>query len=431
MTEETRLVIKSGNVFDSIEGKIKENLTIVVKNKEIVWVGDEGSFEKEETDKIIDATGKTVLPGMVECHVHLSGTGDPQYEREYLRTKRDMYNLIALDNAQKHLVSGFTCVRDAGSYKGIVSSLKRILNKGIFAGPRLVGSETGIWQWGDSEAFGPQALINFDREVSVIQAGVDNVKYAVRDQKKLGADFIKTATTGGVLHGMESQVSFVLWTDEELVAIREEAHRLGMHVGCHAHGNDGIQAAVRAGFDTIEHGSFLDEETAKMMVEKGTYLIPTRSAIVCLASSDIHKQMPPEVQKKIVKCYDKAKESHQIALDKGVKIAIGTDAATPGNFHGNTGLEIKFMVDDIGMTPVQAMQAATIEGARAIWLDDKIGSIEKGKLADIVISDKNPLEDISAVVDPLNFSHVIKDGKVMAGRGRIAYFSPLKKIKLD
>ncbi|MCG3260351.1 MAG: amidohydrolase family protein, partial [Candidatus Heimdallarchaeota archaeon] len=186
MSEETRLVIKSGNVFDSIEGKMKENLTIVVKNNEIAWVGDEGSFEKEETDNIIDAAGKTVLPGMVECHVHLSGTGDPQYEKEYLRTKRDMYNFIALDNAQKHLVSGFTCVRDAGSYKGIVSSLKRILNYGIFAGPRLVGSETGIWQWGDSESIGPQALVDFDREVSVIKAGVDNIKYAVRDQKRLG-----------------------------------------------------------------------------------------------------------------------------------------------------------------------------------------------------------------------------------------------------
>ena len=431
MSEETRLVIKSGNVFDSIEGKMKENLTIVVKNNEIAWVGDEGSFEKEETDNIIDATGKTVLPGMVECHVHLSGTGDPQYEKEYLRTKRDMYNFIALDNAQKHLVSGFTCVRDAGSYKGIVSSLKRILNYGIFAGPRLVGSETGIWQWGDSESIGPQALVDFDREVSVIKAGVDNIKYAVRDQKRLGADFITTATTGGVLHGMESKVSLVLWTDEELDAMLAEAHRLGMHIGCHAHGNDGIQAAVRAGIDTIEHGTFITEETAKMMVAKGTYLIPTRSAIVCLASSSIHKQMPPEVQTKITECFNKAKENHQIALEKGVKIAIGTDAATPGNFHGNTGLEIKLMVDDIGMTPVQAMQAATIEGARAIWLDDKIGSLEKGKLADIVICDKNPLEDISAVVDPLNFSHVIKDGKVMAGRGRIAYFSPLQKIKLD
>ncbi len=431
MSQNSRLVIKSGNVFDSIEGKLKENLTIVTKHNEIVWVGDEGSFEQEENDKVIDATGKTVFPGMIECHVHLSGTGTPLYEREYLRTKRDMWSYIALDNAQKHLASGFTCVRDAGCYKGVISSLKRIINEGVLAGPRLVGSETGIWQWGDSESIGPQALIDFEREVSVVKAGVDNIKYAVRDQKRLGADFIKTATTGGVLHGMESKVSMVLWTDEELVAIREEAHRLGMHVGCHAHGDDGIQAAVRAGIDTIEHGSFISEESAKMMVEKGTYLIPTRLAIACLASSNIHKQMPPEVQKKIMECYNGEKERHTMAFEKGVKIAIGTDAATPGNFHGCTGLEVKLMVDDYGMTPVQAMQAATIEGARAIWLDDKIGSIEKGKFADIVISDKNPLENIDVVTDPKNFSHVIKDGKVMVERGRITYFSPTKQIQLD
>lgn len=429
--EERRLVIQSGRVFDPINGKLQENQTIVAVNKKIAWVGDNDSFEKAENDQIIDATGKVILPGMIEAHVHLSGTGDPQYDREYMRTKRDMYNYLALDHAQKHLASGFTCVRDAGCYKGIISSLKRAINNGVFAGPRIIGSETGIWQWGSQETIGPQALIDFDREVSVITAGVDNIVYAVRDQKRLGADFIKTATTGGVLHGMESKVDFSLWSDEELIAMREEAHRLGMHVACHAHGNQGIQAAVRAKFDTIEHGSFLDEETADMMVKAGTYVVPTRAAIVCLASSEIHKQMPPEVQTKIMECYNKAKESHKIALEKGVKFAIGTDAATPGNWHGNTGLEMKLMVDDIGMTPIQALQAATLEGAKAIWMDETIGSIEKDKFADMVICEKNPLEDISAVVDPKNFSYVIKDGKVMAKKGVITYFSPYQKIELN
>jgi len=428
MPQNSRLIVQSGKVFDPIEGKIKENLTIAIKNNQIVWIGDEGSFEQEETDQILDATDKFVLPGLIECHVHLSGTGTAQSEREYLRSKRDMYNYIALDNAQKHLASGFTCVRDAGCYKGIVSSLKRTFNYGLIAGPRLVSSETGIWQWGNQESIGPQALIDFDREVSVITAGVDNVTYAVRDQKKLGADFIKTATTGGVLHGMESKVSMVLWTDEELVAMREEAHRLGMHVGCHAHGDAGIQAAVRAGIDTIEHGSFMSEETAKMMVEKGTYVIPTRLAIVCLKSPGIYDQMPPEVQRKISDCHSQAKESHQMALEKGVKFALGTDAATPGNYHGNTGTEIQLMVEDIGMTPIQALQTATIEGAKAIWLEDKIGSIEVGKYADIVICDKDPIADISVVANPTNFSHVIKDGKVMVEKGIITYFSPIRKL---
>ncbi|MHA2357421.1 MAG: amidohydrolase family protein [Candidatus Heimdallarchaeaceae archaeon] len=426
--EENRLIIQSGKVFDSINGKLLENTTIAVKENKIVWIGDNSSFEKEENDTIIDATGKVVLPGMIEAHVHLVATGNPQFERQYLRTKRDMYNYFALNHAQKHLVSGFTCVRDAGGYKGILSSLRRTLDYGILAGPRLVVSETGIWQWGNQESIGPQALIDFDREISVIKAGVDNVIYAVRDQKKLGADFIKTATTGGVLHGIESGVDFSLWTDEELVAMREEAHRLGLHVACHAHGTAGILAAVKAGIDTIEHCSYVDEEAADLMVKKGTYLVATQTAALSLVSPSLMKQMPPEVQRKTIEVDSKMKENHKMAFEKGVKFAIGTDAGTPGNFHGNTGNEVKLMVDHVGMTPIQALQAATIEGAKAIWMEEKIGSIEKGKIADIVICDKNPIEDINAVTNQLNFSHVIKDGKVMAKKGKITYFSPLQDL---
>ncbi len=426
--EKKRLVIHNSFLFDSISGRMKENTTVVIKENRIVWVGEEATFEKEENDMIIDATGKTILPGMVETHVHLTATGNPQFEREYLRTKSDMYHYFALDHAQKHLVSGFTCVRDAGANPGVLSSLRRILNYGIFAGPRLVVSETGIWQWGNQEDVGPRALVNFSKENYQVKAGVDNVKHAVRDQKNEGADFIKTATTGGVLHGMESKVSFSLWTHEELVAMREEAHRLGMHVACHAHGTPGIIAAAEAKLDTIEHGSYMTEEAAGLMVKNGTYLVPTQLAAMGLVSPELMKMMPPEVQKKTVEVDKNMKRSHKLAFEKGVKIAIGTDAGTPGNYHGNTGFEVKLMVDDVGMTPTQALQAATIEGAKAIWMDEDIGSIEKGKLADIVICDLNPIEDIAVITNPKNFSHVIKDGKIMAERGIIKYFSPLQPL---
>jgi imidazolonepropionase-like amidohydrolase len=429
MSEEiSRLVIKSGRVFDSLNGKLLENTTIVTRGKEIVWIGAEDNFEKNEKDTIIDASGKVVLPGMIEAHVHLEGTGTAQYEREILRTKRDMFNYIALDNAQKHLVSGFTCVRDCGAHQGITSALRRVLESRILAGPRLIVSETGLGQWGNQESIGPQPMLDALREESVVTAGVDNVVYAVRNQKRLGADFIKTLTTGGVLHGMESKVSFSLWTDEELDAMVTEAHRLGMHLACHAHGTAGIKAAVKAGIDTIEHCSLVDEEAAKMMIDKGTYLVSTRSAIVCLAHPEIMKQLPPEVQRKVIDVGSQAKNNHRIAFEKGVKFAIGTDAGTPGNYHGNTGHELQFMVEDIGMTPVQALQAATIEGAKAIWLEDQIGSIEKGKLADIVVCDKNPLENIRYITDISSISHVIKDGVIMARNGAITYFSPIQAM---
>ncbi|MHA1408113.1 MAG: metal-dependent hydrolase family protein, partial [Candidatus Heimdallarchaeaceae archaeon] len=367
-------------------------------------------------------------PGMVECHVHLAYTGNPQFEREYLRTKTDMYHYYCLDNAQKHLIAGFTSVRDCGAHPGITPSLRRILDYGVFAGPRLIVADKGIWQWGNQEEVSPHPLLDFSRSISEVKAGVDNVKHAVRDLKFRGANFVKTATTGGVLHGMESKVGMTLWTDEELVAIREEAHRLGMHVACHAHGKEGIVKAVEAGFDSIEHGSFIDEETAELMVKQGTYLIPTQAAAMSLVSPEVLKVMPTEVQKKTIEVDKKMKENHKIAFEKGVKIAIGTDAGTPGNYHGNSGTEVKFMVEDVGMTPVQALQAATIEGAKAIWMEKKVGSIEKGKFADILICEKNPLENISLLEDPKNFLYVIKDGRIMVEGGTITYFSPMRKL---
>ncbi|MCK5305193.1 MAG: amidohydrolase family protein, partial [Candidatus Heimdallarchaeota archaeon] len=242
--KEKRLVVKSGDVFDSISGTVLPNTSIVIKDRTILWVGSNDNYEKEEGDQIIDASGKLVMPGMVECHVHIYATGNPLYEREILRTKTDVYHYHAINNVQKHLQTGFTCVRDAMCYPGVAPALRRILNQGLLAGPRLVTTDKGIWQWGNQEAVSPDPVINFEREHDQVIAGVDNVKHAVRDLKYRGAQFVKTATTGGVLHGIESTVSFSLWTQEELEAIVEEAHRNEMHVASHAHGNAGIIKAT-------------------------------------------------------------------------------------------------------------------------------------------------------------------------------------------
>ncbi len=430
MSDFKRVVINSGNLFDSITGTIKENQTIAIKENQIAWVGDAGSFEKEENDKIIDATGKTVFPGMVECHIHLSFNGDINMERAQLRTKDDMYHFYSLINAQRQLISGFTTIRDAGCNTGIMPSLRRILDMGVFAGPRIVNSDKGIWQFGNQEAVYPESIIAWDREYDQTLTGVDNVKHAVRDLKYRGATYVKTATTGGVLHGMESKVSFSLWTIEELEAIVEEAHRNDMHVAAHAHGKAGIDKAAVTGVDTVEHGSFMDEESADLMIKHGTYLIPTQMAAMGLISPDLLKTMPPEVQRKTVEVDSAMKTNHKMAFEKGVKIAIGTDAGTPGNYHGNSGSEVVLMVKDVGMTPVQALQAATIEGAKAIWLDEKIGSIEQGKLADIIISDNNPLDDITVLENWKNFSYIVKDGKIMVKNGILTYFASIEKPPL-
>ncbi|MBN1328051.1 MAG: amidohydrolase family protein [Candidatus Heimdallarchaeota archaeon] len=423
MVEIKRLVVKSGNIFDSNNGKMMSNKTIVIENKKITWVGDDSSFEKEKTDKIIDASNKTILPGLIETHVHLEMSGDPQYEREFLRTKDDMWHYYALNNAQKHLISGFTCVRDCGSTPGWAPALRRIFDYGILAGPRLLVADDAIVQWGNQEAVGPQCLLDYYKVTGEVQTGIDGVKHAVRDRKRAGADFIKTATTGGVLHGMESKLSMSLFTDEELVAMVEEAHRLDMHLASHAHGDSGIYCAAKAGIDTIEHGSFISEETANLLIKKETYLVPTQNAVKNLIKPEILKQMSLDVQEKILNTNERLKENHKMAFNKGVLFAIGTDAGTPGNFHGTTATEITNMVVNVGMLPEQALQTATIQSARAIKMAEKIGSIEPGKLADILICNTNPIKDITTLENPLNFSYVIKDGKIMVEKGKIVYFN--------
>jgi len=420
--ENCRLVIRSGNVFDPSSGTIKEEYTIVIVGNRIIRFGPDSTFDKELNDEIIEATGKTILPGMIDCHVHLQSTATPQYERKYLRTTRGMLHYYALRNAQNHLIHGFTCVRDCGGFPDWGPSLRRIFDNGILAGPRLLVANLAIAQYGNQEAIGPLEVLEYDRQLSEVKTGVDGVKHAVRDRKRSGADFIKTLTTGGVLHGMESKVETSLFLDKELLAMVEEAHRLGMHVACHAHGREGIYKAVMAGIDTIEHGSYIDEEIAELMIQKGLYLIPTQIAGLSLAKPEILKQLPPEVAEKTKTVISALVENHKMAFNKGVHFAIGTDAGTPGNHHGNTASEIKNMVENVGMTPSQALQAATIESAKAIKKDDLLGSIEEGKLADLVVCNLNPLQEISILENPNNFAYIIKDGKIMVKHGQITYF---------
>ncbi|MHA1220626.1 MAG: amidohydrolase family protein, partial [Candidatus Heimdallarchaeota archaeon] len=256
-TKNNRLILKAGTVFDSHSGKLNENTTIVIVGRKIAWIGDDGSFEKEKGDKILAVTGKTILPGLIETHVHLDATGNPQYERELMRTKTHMWPYIALHHAQQHLVSGFTCVRDCGANPDWSPSLRRILDQGILAGPRLVVSDRFLGQPGTQEFIGPEMYLNYFKENYDIRSGPEGVMDAVRERKLYGSDFIKTATTGGVLHGIESKIDVSFWTDEELQAMATEAHRIGMHIACHANGNEGIYRATKFGIDTIEHGSLM------------------------------------------------------------------------------------------------------------------------------------------------------------------------------
>ncbi len=420
--EKCRLIIKAGNIFDSVRGLLKENQTIVILENKILWCGEDDTFEKETNDRIIDVKGHTIIPGLIDCHVHLDSTAEPDYERKYLRTTNAMWHYYALQNAQRHLINGFTCLRDCGSLPDWAPSLRRIFDNGDLAGPRLVIANLPITQWGNQEAIGPLEVIEYYGKLSEVKAGIDGIKHAVRDRKRSGSNFIKTITTGGVLHGMTSKVDTSLFLHDELLAMTDEAHRLGMHVACHAHGKEGIYKAVEANVDTIEHGTLIDEETIDLMIEKKTFLIPTQTAGFGINKPEILKKLPPEVKTKIEQILDKMKLNHKLAFEKGLLLAIGTDAGTPGNPHGTTSSEIINMMENVGMSSTQALQAATIQAAKAIKMEKEIGSIEVEKFADLVVCKGNPIEEISILKDPTNLLYVVKDGKIMVEKGKITYF---------
>ena len=417
-----RLVVRNGTFFDAPAATMSEQRTAVVDGGRISWIGPDAECVSQPDDIVIDASGHTVLPGLIDCHVHLSLDATPQRERMYLRTRTDQWHYYALANAQKHLAAGFTCVRDCGDEYGLWSpALRATFDAGVLPGPRLLVATIPIAQWGNQEAIHPRALVDDTRRHNEVLTGVDGVRHAVRERAFLGADFIKTLTTGGVLHGMASGVGTSLFTPEELAAMAEEAHRIGKRVACHAHGVAGIRAAVEAGIDTIEHGSLLDDETADLMVERGTWLVPTQSAGIGLSEPEVTAQLPPEVVAKTRAVMERLIDNHKSAFERGVRFALGTDAGTPGNPHGRTAKEIERMVANVGMSPAEALQTATIRSAEAIGMEGLIGSLEPGKAADMVICTTNPVDDIASLQDQTNIAWVIKNGKVVARHGVIEF----------
>lgn len=416
-----RTVLHDGILFNSRSGELQPSFSVAMENGLITWVGPSVEFSSEEGDVVHQMAGKFILPGLIDCHVHISMFATPFYEREQMRTRSPQYGYSALLNAQKHLVAGFTTIRDCGAWNNWGPSLRKSLADHRFAGSRIVIANRPISQWGNQEAVGPDALIDEEKNYETL-TGVEGVMHAVRERKRAGSDFIKTMATGGVMHGQESQLERSLWRDEEMKAIVNEAHRLGMHVAVHAHGLHGIKKAAKAAVDTIEHCSFVDEETADIMKQNNVYLVPTQTSAF-MDKPDLMEMLPPEVQKKTIEVDTAMFTNHKMAFERGVKIACGTDAGVPGNPHGTSAREISSYVKQIQMTPAQAIQSATIVAAEAIKLDKAIGSLEVGKLADIVVADSNPLDDITVLEKLDQLAKVFKDGVLMAEYGKLVYQS--------
>lgn len=371
---------------------------VLVSNGTIAWAGPHTRAPREaRAAHERDGAGKTLTPGLIDCHVHLTfdGTADFAAEARELTEARAAYK--AVRNASRQLERGVTTVRDLGAPSFVVCELARAIEEGLVPGPRVlaVGQPLTIT--------GGHGSGLFAKEVD----GPDAVRAGVREQIRGGAKAIKVMATGGVLTPGIG-VDFAAFTPEELESAIDEAHKWGRALAAHAVGATGITNAVLAGVDSIEHGSQITPEAARMMKGNGTFHVPTISAIRGIL--DHADEVPAYAVEKAEQIAAQARDSYRRAARAGVPHACGTDAGTPFNPHGNGPLEIVRMVE-WGLTPLKAMQATTSNAAELLRLPE-VGTVEAGKAADLVLYDANPVEQIDAVLKPVL---VMKAGEVVGG----------------
>jgi imidazolonepropionase-like amidohydrolase len=382
-------------------------MTLVVEGNKIIAVS-KGFTAKASGDTLIDLSKKTVLPGLIDMHVHLEGeTSKDQALQKFTLNEADIA-FRAVTFARKTLLAGFTTVRDLGG-TGVNTSLRNAINEGFVVGPRIFSAGKSIATTGGhadpTNGYRKDLMGDPGPREGVINSPEDARK-AVRQRYKDGADLIKITATGGVT-SLAKDASGPQFTDDELKAIIETAKDYGMHTAAHAHGAEGMKRAVMAGITTIEHGTLMTEEVMDLMKQKGTYYVPTLTAGRFVGEqAKIPGYYHPLVAPKAAAIGPQIQQTFAKAYKRGVKIAFGTDAGV--YFHGENAKEFGFMVEG-GMPPMEAIKAATVVNAGILKMSDKIGTLEPGKLADIVATDENPLQNIRTL-EKVTF--VMKEGVI-------------------
>jgi imidazolonepropionase-like amidohydrolase len=398
--------IKAGKVIDTKRGVVLQNQIILIENNEIKDMGTALKIPAEA--EIIDLSKYTILPGLMDCHTHITVQSGGNYADMFRRTTMD-FAVIAHINVKATLEAGFTTCRDLASKEFLDVALRNAINARKIPGPRLlvatyyIGSTGGH---GDLVGFSPWLNFKTPEEMSGVADGVDAVRKKVRYLVKHGADVIKMGASAGVLSEEES-VGAPQFTQEEMNAIVSEAAMWGKRTAAHAHGTEAIKMAIKAKVTSIEHGSFLDDEAIDMMLKNGTYLVADIYNDDYILSEFAKMGYPQKIIDKEKAVGLTQRQSFQKAVKAGVKIAYGTDAGVYP--HGNNAKQFAYMVK-WGMTPMQALQAATVNAADLLGLDKHLGVIEKGFWADIIAVEGNPLEDISILEKKVVF--VMKEGEV-------------------
>jgi imidazolonepropionase-like amidohydrolase len=398
--------VRAGHSLDVKTGKLTDGQTIVVVGEKIQSISPTAEVQAQAGDTVVDLGGMTVLPGLIDVHTHLTMNPDFDPYREVTSTSaKEAINGVV--NARTTLMAGFTSVRNVGASGFVDVDLRDAINAGQVPGPHMLvsGPLLGITGGHCDENLLP---IQYHVVGDGVADGIAEVQHKVRENIKYGADLIKICATGGVLSkGDDPQAS--QYTLEEMQAIVADAHRLGRKVAAHAHGAQGILWATEAGVDSIEHGSYINDEAIAEMKKRGTYLVPTLYLEDWMLEFG---NLPPFYHQKMLDTIAVAKGNIKHAMQAGVKIALGTDAAVYP--HGLNAHELDVYVNQLGMAPLAALQSATVNAADLMGISAKTGSLEAGKWADIIAVDKNPLDDVKVLQ---NVKFVMKAGVVYKGTG--------------
>jgi len=404
LAEEHTTIIHAGTLL-AVPGEApRSEQSIILEGNRIARVED-GFTAVGAGETLIDLADKFVLPGLMDMHVHLLGELGPNSRTDALQVTTSMSALKGAMHAKRTLNAGFTTVRDLGGEPEAIYALRDAIAEGVVDGPRVIAAGSSIAATGghgDVDGYKAELLTLWTPET--ICDGPYDCRRATRYAIKYGADWIKITATGGVLSdtatGTDQQM-----TDDELVEIMATAHGLGVKVAAHAHGTNGINSALRAGVDSIDHGSFLDRESIRLFKETGAYLVPT-----LMPGHVLPKQMEGNpfftdvIKAKALAAAAASKENVGKAYEGGVKIAFGTDTGVTK--HGDNAQEFALLVN-AGMSEMDAIRTATVATADLLEMSDSLGTIEAGKFADIIAVDSNPLNDITVLE---NVSVVIRDG---------------------
>ena len=392
----SKTAFTNGKIFIG-DGQVIDSGTVVIENELISQV-ESGAAAPPPDAEVIDLMGNMLLPGMIDCHIHIcyDGSNDPFTNRQG-KSVADI-TLISAQHARNTIMNGVTSIRDMGAPDGVDLALRNAQASGLITAPRMKVSCGSICMTG---GHGWRTGTECDSP--------DEVRKAARQKMKMGADILKLMATGGVMTPGVEPGSAQL-TEEEMRAGIIEAHKAGRLTATHAQGRQGILNALKAGIDSIEHGFFVEDEAIELMLKNNIFLVPTLAAVHNIVVNGTENGVPEYAVKKAEKVVAIHRENLMKAFRAGVKVGLGTDAGTPFNKHGENLQELSLLVD-AGFTPAEALIAGSKTAAEVLGMADELGMIEAGRLADLIVCQGNPLEDINLMTNPDNISLIYQNGK--------------------